>query len=27
VWYSSSIGNEPHMADVIFERVREAASL
>ena len=25
VWYSTSIGNEPHMADVIFERVREAA--
>lgn len=24
VWYSSSIGNEPHIADVILERVREA---
>ena len=27
VWYAPSIGNEPRMADVIFERVREAASL
>jgi sirohydrochlorin cobaltochelatase len=26
VWYSSSIGNEPHIADVILERVREAAA-
>ena len=26
VWYSASIGNEPHLADVILERVREAAS-
>ena len=25
VWYSSSIGTEPHIADVILERVREAA--
>ena len=25
VWYSASIGNEPHMADVILERVQEAA--
>ena len=25
VWYSSSIGNEPHIADVILERVRERA--
>jgi sirohydrochlorin cobaltochelatase len=25
VWYSSSIGSEPHIADVILERVREAA--
>ena len=25
LWYSPSIGNEPHMADVILERVREAA--
>lgn len=24
VWYSSSIGNEPHLPDVILERVREA---
>jgi sirohydrochlorin cobaltochelatase len=23
VWYSRSIGNEPHIADVILERVRE----
>jgi sirohydrochlorin cobaltochelatase len=27
VWYSSSIGGEPHIADVVLERVREAASL
>ena len=25
VWYSSAVGTEPHMADVILERVREAA--
>src|SRR5262245_18245852 len=25
IWYSSSIGNEPHIADVILERVREQA--
>lgn len=25
VWYSASIGNEPHLADVILERVREMA--
>jgi sirohydrochlorin cobaltochelatase len=25
VWYSASIGNEPHIADVIVERVRQAA--
>jgi len=25
VWYSASIGSEPHLADVILERVREAA--
>jgi sirohydrochlorin cobaltochelatase len=25
VWYSSSVGSEPHLADVILERVREAA--
>ena len=25
VWYSASIGNEPHIADVILERVTEAA--
>ena len=25
VWYSSSIGTEPHIADVILERVREMA--
>jgi sirohydrochlorin cobaltochelatase len=24
VWYSASIGSEPHLADVILERVREA---
>lgn len=27
VWYSSSIGSEPHLAEVILERVREAAKL
>jgi sirohydrochlorin cobaltochelatase len=26
VWYSASIGSEPHIADVILERVRERAS-
>jgi len=26
VWYSSAVGTEPHMADVILERVREAAA-
>ena len=25
VWYSSAIGNEPHIADVVLERVREIA--
>lgn len=25
VWYTSSIGNEPHIADVILERVKQAA--
>ncbi len=25
LWYSASIGNEPHIADVILERVQEAA--
>ena len=25
VWYAPSIGNEPHIADVILERVREMA--
>jgi sirohydrochlorin cobaltochelatase len=25
VWYSPAVGTEPHMADVILERVREAA--
>ena len=25
VWYSASVGNEPHLADVILERVREMA--
>jgi sirohydrochlorin cobaltochelatase len=27
VWYSASIGSEPHIADVILERVREMAGL
>jgi sirohydrochlorin cobaltochelatase len=27
VWYTPSIGNEPHIADVILERVLEAAKL
>ena len=26
VWYAPSIGSEPHMADVILERVREASA-
>jgi sirohydrochlorin cobaltochelatase len=26
VWYSAAIGSEPHIADVILERVREAAA-
>jgi len=26
VWYSDAIGSEPHIADVILERVREASS-
>lgn len=26
LWYSASIGNEPHIADVILERVREASA-
>jgi sirohydrochlorin cobaltochelatase len=26
VWYSAAIGSEPHIADVILERVREASS-
>jgi sirohydrochlorin cobaltochelatase len=26
VWYASSVGNEPHMVDVILERVRQMAS-
>ena len=26
VWYSQSIGSEPHLADVILERVREAVN-
>ena len=26
VWYASSIGNEPHIADVMLERVREMAT-
>ena len=25
VWYASAVGSEPHLADVILERVREAA--
>jgi sirohydrochlorin cobaltochelatase len=25
VWYSAAVGSEPHLADVILERVREAA--
>jgi hypothetical protein len=26
VWYSASIGTEPHLADVILERVLESSS-
>jgi sirohydrochlorin cobaltochelatase len=26
IWYTSAIGSEPHLPDVILERVREAAS-
>jgi hypothetical protein len=26
VWYSASIGSEPHLPEVILERVRELAS-
>jgi sirohydrochlorin cobaltochelatase len=26
VWYAPSVGTEPHLADVILERVQEAAS-
>jgi hypothetical protein len=25
VWYSASIGSEPHIADVVLQRVQEAA--
>jgi len=25
IWYTASIGSEPHLSDVILERVREAA--
>jgi hypothetical protein len=25
VWYTPSIGNEPHIAEVILERVRQMA--
>jgi sirohydrochlorin ferrochelatase len=27
VWYASAVGSEPHLADVILERVREATQL
>ncbi|MGB7767721.1 MAG: CbiX/SirB N-terminal domain-containing protein [Verrucomicrobiia bacterium] len=27
VWYSSAVGSEPHLADVILERVREVAGM
>jgi sirohydrochlorin cobaltochelatase len=27
LWYSASIGNEPRLADVILERVQEAARM
>jgi sirohydrochlorin cobaltochelatase len=27
VWYAPAVGNEPHIADVILERVKEAAKL
>jgi sirohydrochlorin cobaltochelatase len=26
LWYSASIGNEPHIADVVLQRVREACA-
>jgi sirohydrochlorin cobaltochelatase len=26
VWYTPSVGNEPHVAEVILDRVREAAA-
>ena len=26
IWYSQAIGNEPHLPDVVLERVREMAS-
>ena len=26
VWYSRSLGSDPHIAEVILERVREAAA-
>jgi sirohydrochlorin cobaltochelatase len=25
IWYASAVGTEPHIADVILERVREAS--
>ena len=25
VWYSTSVGSDPHLADVVLERVREAS--
>ena len=27
VWYAPAIGSEPHLADVILERVKEAAGM
>jgi sirohydrochlorin cobaltochelatase len=27
LWYSRSIGNEPHLADVILQRAREMAAI
>jgi sirohydrochlorin cobaltochelatase len=27
VWYTPAIGSEPHLADVILERVKEAARM
>jgi len=27
VWYSSAVGSEPHLADVVLERVKEAAKV